>query len=66
MFTTNELEDRTRNFKSNASRFKQKNYEQNAPQARFFMKLNAPQARFIKQKKFDAFLMGTLSYLYSM
>jgi len=45
------------------------NYEKNAPQARFFMKQNALQARFIKQNApqariFDAFLMGTLSYLY--
>jgi len=43
------LVDRTRNFKSNATLFKQKQYEKNAPQARFFMKQNAPQARFIKQ-----------------
>jgi len=43
------LVDRTRNFKSNASRFKQKKYDKNAPQARFLMKQNAPQARFIKQ-----------------
>ena len=35
IFTTNELVDRTRNFKSNASRFKQKEIEKNAPQARF-------------------------------
>jgi len=41
--------DNTRNFKSNASWFKQKKYEKNAPEARFFMKQNAPQARFIKQ-----------------
>jgi len=50
-FTTNKLIDRTRNFKSNASRFKQKKYERNAPQARCFMKQNAPQARFIKQMR---------------
>jgi len=31
-FTTNELVDRTRNFKSNASRFKQKKYGKKAPQ----------------------------------
>jgi len=64
------LVDRTRNFKSNASRFKQKKHENNAPQARFFMKQNAPQARFIKQNApqariFDTVLMGTLSYLNS-
>jgi 3-mercaptopyruvate sulfurtransferase SseA len=58
--------DRTRNFKSNASWFKQKKYEKNAPEARFFMKQNAPQARFIKQhapqaRMFDTVLMGTLS-----
>jgi len=38
VFTTNELVDRTRNFKSNASRCKQKIWkkcEKNAPQARF-------------------------------
>jgi len=66
IFTTNELVDRTRNSKSNASRFKQKNitkmrrrpdfYEKHAPQARF-IKQNAMQARF-----FDQVLMGTLSY----
>jgi len=65
------LVDRTRNFKSKASRFKQYNYEKNAPQARFLMKQNAPQARFIKHNApqanfFDEVLMGTLSYLYSM
>jgi len=65
------LVDRTRNFKSNASRFKQKKIEQNAPQATFLMKRNALQPRFIKQNApqariFDAVLMGTLSYLYSM
>jgi len=49
IFTTNELVDSTRNFKLNASRFKQKNYEKNAPQARFFMKQNAPLARFVKR-----------------
>jgi len=48
-FTTNKLVDRTRNFKSNTSCYKKKLYEQNAPQARFFMKQNAPQTRFIKQ-----------------
>jgi len=37
----------------------------------FFMKQNAPLARFIKKNApqariFDAVLMGTLSYLYSM
>ena len=48
MFTTNELVDRIRNFKSNASRFKQILYNKNVPQARFFMKQNAPQARLIK------------------
>jgi len=61
--------DRTRNFKSKASRFKPKKYEKNAPQVRFFMIQNAPQARFIKQNApqariFDEVLMGTLSYLY--
>jgi len=35
------LVDKTRNFKSNASWFKQKKYEKNEPQARFFMKQNA-------------------------
>jgi len=62
------LVDGTRNFKSNASRFKQKKYEKNAPQARFVMKQNAPQARFMKPNAqqariFDDVLMGTLSYL---
>ena len=71
IFTINELVDRTRNFKSNASGFKQKHYEQNAPQARFLMKQNAPQARFIKKNApqariFDAVLMGAPSYLYSI
>jgi len=66
-FTTNELVDRTRIFKSNASRFKQNIYEKNAPQARFLMKQNAPQVRLIKQSApqariFDQVLMGTLSY----
>jgi len=65
------LVDITRNFISNASQFKQKQYENNAPQARFFMKQNVPQARFIKQNApqariFDAVPMGNLSYLYSM
>jgi len=65
------LVDRARNFKSNASWFEQTNYEQYAPQSKFFMKQNAPQARFIKQNApqariFDAVPMGTLSYLYSM
>jgi len=68
IFTTNKLVDRTRNLKSNASRFKQKKHDQNALQARFFIKQNAPQARLIKQNApqariFDAVLMGTLSYL---
>ena len=71
IFTTNELVDRTRNVKSNATRFQPKKYEKNAPQARFCMKQNAPQARFIQQNApqariFDEVLMGTLSYLYSM
>jgi len=48
IFTTNELADRIRNFKSNASLFKKNLYEKNALQARFFMKQNAPQARLIK------------------
>jgi len=65
------LADRTRNFKSNAPRFKQKKYEKNAPEARIFMEQNVLQARFIKQNApqariFDAVLLGTLSYLYSM
>jgi len=65
------LVDRTRDLKSNATLFKQKKYEKNAPQARFFMKQNAPQARFVKQNApqariFDAILIVTLSYLYSM
>jgi len=65
--TNNELIDRTRIFTSNASRFKQKIYEKNAPQARFLMKQNAPQARLIKQNApqariFEQVLMGTLSY----
>jgi len=47
IFTTNELVDRIRNFKSNTSLFKKKLYPKNAPQARFFMKQNAPQARFL-------------------
>jgi len=65
IFTTNELVDRTRNFKSNASRdaFDAKN----VPQARFFMTQNALQARPIKQNApqariLDQILMGTLSY----
>jgi len=67
IFTTNELVDRTRNFKSNASQFRQKIYGKNAPQARFLMKKNAPQARLIKENAlqarfFDQVLMGTLSY----
>ena len=67
ILTTNELVDRTRNFKSNASQFKQKNYEKNAAQARFLMKKNTQQARLIKQNApqarfFDQVLMGTLSY----
>jgi len=72
IFTTNELLGRTRKFKSNASWFKQKTYEKNAPQAKFFMRQNAQRARFIKQNApqariFDAVLMSTLSYLlYSM
>jgi len=66
-FTINELVDRARFFKSNASRFKQKIYEKNAPQGRFLMKQNALQARLIKQNAllariFDQVLMGTLSY----
>ena len=47
--TTNELVDRIRNFKSNASLFMKILYEKNAPQARFFLKKNAPQTRLIKQ-----------------
>jgi len=67
IFTTNDLVDRTSNFKSNASRFKQKKYGKNAPQARFLMEKNAPQARLIKKNApqarfFDQVLMGTLSY----
>jgi len=69
--TNNELVNRTTNFKSNASRFKQKHYEKNAPQARFFMKQNALQARFIKRNAlqariFDTVSMGTLSNLCRM
>jgi len=65
------LVDRTTNFKSKASRFKQKNHEKHAPQARSFTKQNAPQASFMKQnapqaRSFGEVLMGTLSYLYSM
>jgi len=41
IFTTNELVHTTRNFKSNASRFKQTNYEKNAPQAKFLTKCDA-------------------------
>jgi len=48
MFTTIELVDRIKTFKSNASQFKKKLYEKNASQARFIMKQNAPQARPIK------------------
>ena len=71
IFTTNELVDRIRNFKSNASRFKKKVYDKNAPQARFFMEQNAPQARLMKPNApqarfFDEVLMGTLSYWYDM
>ena len=71
IFTANELLDRTRNFKLNASLFKQKKFGKYAPQVKFFMKQNAPQARLIKQNApqariFDAVPMGTLSYLYSM
>jgi len=62
--------DRTRNFKSNASRFqpkKNEKNEKNALQARFLMKQNAPQVRPIRQNapqaRFsDQVLMGTLSY----
>jgi len=49
IFTTIKLVDVIRNLKSNASRFKKILYEENAPQARFFMQQNAPQARPIKQ-----------------
>jgi len=48
IFTINELADRIKKFKSNASRFKKNLSEKNAPQARFFMKRNALQARLIK------------------
>jgi len=70
-FSPPELVDRTRNFRSNASQFKQKIYEKNAPQAKFLMEQNALQARFIKQNApqariFDEVLMGALSYLYGM
>jgi len=70
MFTTNELIDRIRNFISNASRFKEKMHQKNAPQARFFIKQNAPRARPVKLNApqtifFDKVLMGTLSYGYS-
>jgi len=50
------LVDGTRNFKSNASRFKQKKYEKNAPQARFFMKQNAPQDLSNKMRHRPEFL----------
>jgi len=43
------LVDRTRNFKSNASRFKQNNYGKKCAAGQIFMKQNAPQAKFIKQ-----------------
>jgi hypothetical protein len=71
IFTTNELVDRTRKFKSNASRFKPKIYGKHALQARFLMKQNAPQARFIKQNApqariLDAVVMRALSYSYIM
>jgi len=46
IFTTNELVDKIKNFKSHASPFKV--FEKNVPQARFLMKQNVPQARFIK------------------
>jgi len=42
IFTTNELVDRRRTFKSNASRFEQNKIAKNAPQARFFVKQSAP------------------------
>jgi len=75
IFTTNELVDRIRNFKSNASRFNFFFYVsvsvKNAAQARFFMKENALQTRFMKQNEpqarfFNHVLMGTLSCWYSM
>jgi len=56
--TTNELVDITRNFKSNASRFKKILYEKNAPQATFLMKQNAPQARTIKYNAPQAIFFG--------
>jgi len=49
IFTTNELVNRTRIFKSNTSRFEQKKYGKNASQARFFMEKNAPQITHITQ-----------------
>jgi len=48
IFTTNELVDRTRTFKSNASQFKQKIWKKCAA-GQIFVKQNAPQARSMKQ-----------------
>jgi len=67
IFTTNELVDRIRNFKSNVSRFNKTKNQQNSPQATFFMKRNVPQARLMQQivpqaKFCDLVLMRTLSY----
>jgi len=49
IFTTNELVNRIKNFKWNASPNDEEEFydEKNAPQARFFMKQNAPQARLV-------------------
>ena len=68
IFTTNEMVDRIKNLKWNASvnEWEEDFYQKNAPQARFLMKSNAPQARLIKQNApqagfFDQVLVGTLS-----
>jgi len=56
IFTTNELVDRTRTFKSNASQFKQKN-EKNAPQARFLWnKMRRRQDLWNKMRRRPEFL----------
>jgi len=67
IFTTNELVDTTRHFKSSASQLNTKIQEKNTPQTRFFVKQNAPQARLMQQNApqarfLELVIMGTLSY----
>jgi len=58
IFTTNELVDRMRNFKSNAFRFKRKIHKKKCSAGQIFCGQSAPQARLMKQNALEARFFG--------